>query len=100
MRSAVQLAALESSRAKHAKSREKSAILKDNNRILTEQVAQLQQELDEQEGSFKRLERQLKLELTRVTQVRAAIRPTSACAPGLAWPAAQLSHCNSATLSN
>ena len=76
----MQDAQLEALKAKHAKSREKCGILKENNQVLSDQLDQTQNELEAQDAAFKRLERQLKLELDRVTQARA-----------LAWLAATLS---------
>ena len=66
----TQVANLAALRDKHARSREKSGVLKENNRLLSDQVAQLQSSLEAQDAQFRQLERQLKLELNRLTTVR------------------------------
>lgn len=62
---------LQQARARHARSREKNATLKDNNRILTEQAGQLQDECEALEAAARRREHQLRGEMTLVAQVRA-----------------------------
>ena len=65
---------LQHARARHAKSREKNATLKDNNRILTEQAQRLQDECEAAEAQARRREHQLRGEMALVAQVRIAIR--------------------------
>jgi hypothetical protein len=71
----LQDAQLEALRGKQAKAREKNGVLKENNAVLSEQLDAVSAELEAQDAHFKRLERQLQLELDRVTQVRAHLDP-------------------------
>ena len=57
-------------RDKYNKTKEKNDILKSNNQVLTDQVAGLKEEVAENESKFKRTERQLRMELSRVEQER------------------------------
>lgn len=66
---AVQDSALKALREKHSKTKDKNAMMKENNKILSNNVTQLQEDLALQESNFTRSDRQQKLELARLTQV-------------------------------
>jgi predicted nuclease with TOPRIM domain len=66
----VQEAKAQQLQEKYTKSKEKNSVLKENNRILTDQVQQIQGSYDALVSEFKRKEHQLTGELKLVSQVR------------------------------